>query len=393
MTYELLLTGRAKLRLLSINSQSPVRLQRIHLQNYKNYAAADVEFKGTLHCIFGRNGSGKTNLLEAIHYLCLTRGLSSASDAENVRLGESHFYIRGVFEKENFTREISCSYSPDRKKKLAEDGKEYTRFSDHIGKFPLVLVAPGDIELVWDGAEIRRKFFDTLLSQLDRSYLEQLIVYQTHLKHRNGLLRMYAERQDIDRELLATYDERLVSAGTLLHQKRSDFVADILPKVHQHYGFLVRTQAEEPGIRYESDLDTLDFRKELTARLERDLLLGRTTIGVHRDEFLFMLNGQPLKTFGSQGQQKSFLIALKLSEFDVLSQKNGFKPLLLLDDIFDKLDDERIVQLMQLVAGGSFGQIFITDARSGRSLEVLSKAGLQAQCLSVENGRLVTEMK
>ncbi len=365
-----------------------MRLQKLRLLNFKNYAEADVEFNGLVHCFLGRNGSGKTNLLEAIHYLSLTRGITSASDTDHIRHGADHFFIRATFEAGDRRKEITCTYTPDRKKKIAEDGKEYSRFSEHIGKYPLVLVAPGDIELVWDGGEVKRKFFDTLLSQLDREYLDQLIVYQTNLRHRNGLLKMYADRPDIDRELLATYDARLTTSGKFLHERRRAFTERMIPLVKKHYAYVVNDSLESPGITYSSELDTLDFGKELAARLDRDLILGRTTVGVHRDEFRFTLNDHELKTFGSQGQQKSFLIALKLSEFECLSEKNGFKPLLLLDDIFDKLDDLRIVQLMKLVAGGSFGQIFITDARPGRSLEALQQAGISAECFFVEGGTL-----
>jgi len=358
------------------------------LINFKNYPQAEVEFSGWIHVLLGKNGSGKTNLLEAIQYLSLTRGMSAAPDVANIRLGQEHFMIRGVFETAGRQIEISCTVSPDRKKKVAENGKEYGRFSEHIGKYPLVLVAPGDIELVWDGGEVKRKFFDALLAQLDREYLEHLITYQTNLRHRNALLRMYTGRPGLDRMLMATYDSKLVSSGAILHQRRAALVKRLVPKVSDHYSFMVNGVNEVPDVQYTSDLDTEDFARALVDRLDRDQLLGRTTVGVHRDEFLFTLNGQPLKTFGSQGQQKSFLIALKLSEFDLLTEKNGFKPLLLLDDIFDKLDDDRIVRLMQRVANGSFGQIFITDARPGRSQESLEKAGLSAQCFQVEAGTL-----
>lgn len=368
-----------------------MRLEKLHLRNFKNYVDADAEFKGDIHCFLGRNGSGKTNLLEAINYLCLTRGLTSATDAENVRQGETHFLVRGTFSAGDKHREVSCVYSPERKKKIAEDGKEYTRFSDHIGKYPLVMVAPADIELVWDGGEVRRRFFDTLLSQLDRNYLEQLIVYQTNLRHRNGLLKMYADRPDIDKELLATYDERLIASGTMLHKQRRDFVASLVPRLKAHYDFLVEGAAETPDILYSSDLETLDFGSELKVRLARDIILGRTTVGVHRDDFRFTLQGNELRTFGSQGQQKSFLIALKMAEFDSLTEKNGFKPLLLLDDIFDKLDDRRIVQLMKRVSEGGFGQIFLTDARPGRSRDALAEAGIQAQLFLVEGGTLAEQ--
>lgn len=369
-----------------------MRLQKLHLLNFKNYAGADVELDGDIHVLLGRNGEGKTNLLEAIHYLSLTRGIGPAPDAANVRQGEEHFLIRGLFEILGKQKEVTCTYTPDRRKKVAEDGKEYTRFSEHIGKYPIVLVTPGDIELVWDGGEIKRRFFDTLLSQLDREYLGHLMVYQVNLKQRNGLLRMSAGRPGIDRELLATYDERLVISGQWLHARRAGFVKQMIPRVQKHYAFLVNGGNEVPGISYASHLDSLDFGKELVDRLDGDVLLGRTSVGMHRDEFRFTLNDNELKSFGSQGQQKSFLIALKLAEFDLLSEMNGFKPLLMLDDIFDKLDDERIVQLLKLVANGSFGQIFLTDARPGRSLEVLKGASLNAQCFQLEKGQ-VTVLK
>ena len=366
-----------------------MRLGKLHLLNFKNYAEADVRFEGQIHCFLGRNGSGKTNLLEAIHYLSFTRGASSNPDAANIRQGSDLFLVRGEFEMDGKKREVTCTFGAEKKKKMAEDGKEYTRFSEHIGKYPLVIVTPGDIELVWNSGEVRRKFVDTLLSQLDKEYLDKLMVYQTHLRQRNGLLRMYSESRAIDRELLATYDERLVDAANFLHARRREFVNQLVPRVEKHYSFLVNGAGELPGIQYESDLDTLDLKQELISRLDRDVILGRTSVGIHRDDFRFTLQGQELRNYGSQGQQKSFLIALKLAEFDCLVKRNGFKPLLLLDDIFDKLDDERIVQLMKLVAGGSFGQIFITDARPDRTLDTLNEGGILAQRFLIEDGTLV----
>ena len=367
-----------------------MRLENLHLINFKNYAEARLEFQGNIHCFLGKNGSGKTNLLEAIHYLSFTKGGIQSSDVNNIRHGQDHLLIKGSFEKDGKSFDVACSYTSDEKKKMSENGKVYSRFSQHIGKYPLVLVAPNDIELIWDGGEIRRKFFDTLLAQLDKEYLEHLISYQAQLRQRNGLLRMFAERNSIDRDLIASYNEKLVSSGTILHNKRLDFTKQYQPIVEKRYTFLVDRPSEAAGLSYESDLHTIDFQDELNKRLERDVLAGRTTVGIHRDDFLFTLSGNDLKKFGSQGQQKSFLIALKLAEFDCLKKKNGSMPLLLLDDIFDKLDDDRIVQLMKLVSGGTFGQIFITDARPGRSLDVLREAGVKSQNLLVVEGSLAT---
>lgn len=365
-----------------------MRLEKLHLMNFKNYADAEVHLQGTIHCFLGKNGSGKTNLLEAIHYLSFTKGSFYANDLANVRHGQDQFLINGLFEKNGKRMEVACSFSSERRKNVSENGKEYSRFSEHIGKYPIVLVAPNDIELIWNGGEVRRKFFDTLLSQLDKEYLENLIRYQAHLRQRNSLLRMFADKGPIDSDLLDSYDEKIVAAGTVLYNKRAGFVQEYLPLVSDRYNFLASGLTETVGLAYLSDLEKVDFKKELDGKLNRDIALGRTSVGIHRDDFLFTLNGFELKRFGSQGQQKSFLIALKLAEFDYLAVKKGSKPLILLDDIFDKLDDERIHQLMELVADGAFGQIFITDARPGRSLEVLKEAGVKSQNFSVDKGSL-----
>jgi DNA replication and repair protein RecF len=296
--------------------------------------------------------------------------------------------ISGHFRKNEKLFEVICSYGVGQKKSISENGKEYGKFSDHIGKYPLVMVAPNDIELIWDGGEVRRKFFDSLLSQVDREYLEHLIVYQAHLRQRNSLLRMSADQGGIDRDLLDSYDEKIVDSGVVLFQKRSAFIADYMPLVAERYNFLAADLPETSAIQYVSELEKVDFRKELQVRISQDLALGRTTVGIHRDDYLFTLNGFELKRYGSQGQQKSFLIALKLAEFDYLARHKNTKPMILLDDIFDKLDDVRTVQLMKLVQDGTFGQIFITDASPSRSLDVLEKAGIKSQNFMVEGGNL-----
>ena len=366
-----------------------MRLEKLHLTNFKNYASAEVAFRGDIHCLVGNNGSGKTNLLDAIHYLSMTRGAVHAHDPSTIRLGENHFAIRGVFEKGGKPSEVTCSFLPPRKKTVAENGKDYQRFSEHIGKYPLVLVAPNDVEVIAGGAEARRHFFDTLLSQIDPEYLRQLIVYQTLLRQRNGLLRIFAERGTRDVDLVATYDEKIVASGLILFEKRKVFMTTFLTDAQERYAFLTKGSHEQAGIDYQSELAQLDFRTELTARLDQDIFLGRTTIGIHRDDFLFSLDSKELKRFGSQGQQKSFLIAMKLADFDCLTRKTGDKPLLLLDDIFDKLDDTRIHQLIELMSQGGFGQVFITDARPERSIEILKKAGLKSQNFLVEGGRIM----
>ncbi len=366
-----------------------MRLEKLHLVNFKNYAEATVDFVGNVHCFLGANGGGKTNLLEAIHYLGFTKGSIYPSDPSNVRHGQQEFQINGLFEKNEKKMEVSCAFSLGRRKAFLENGKEYNRFSEHIGKYPLVLVAPNDIELIWDGGEVRRKFFDSLLAQVDPSYLEQLIIYQAHLRQRNGLLRMSAGQSSLDLDLIDSYDEKIVAAGNDLHHKRASFVKEYVPLLSTRYNFLTGGLSETVDIQYVSDLEKGDFKKELQLKLEHDRLLGRTSVGIHRDDFVFTLNGYELKRYGSQGQQKSFLIALKFAEFDHFVVKKGTKPLVLLDDIFDKLDDSRTLRLMKLVSADVFGQIFITDASPGRSSEVLKKAGVKSQNFIVDDGSLI----
>lgn len=361
-------------------------LQNLRLYNFKNYEELSLDLGKRMYCFFGNNGSGKTNLLDAIYYLSFTKSSISASDSFVVRKDQSQFLIKGVFESDGRQAEVVCS-SVNGKKSVQVDGQLYQKFSDHLGKFPVVLVAPQDIELIWDGSEQRRKFFDSLISQLDKNYLENLILYTHQLKQRNSLLRMSAEsNRPIDRDLIESYDDRLSLSGSYIYSKRKEFLSSFLPEFIRHYQFLANESGELVSIEYESELHQSDFASLLKKNREKDCLLQRTTSGVHRDDFFFALQGSELKRTGSQGQQKSFLIGLKLTEFQVIADKKGTKPLLLLDDIFDKLDDQRIHKLMQLVAQGKFGQIFLTDARPARSEEILKEAGLEASVFRVEKG-------
>ena len=363
-------------------------LTKLSLFNFKNYGEAILEFHGEIQYFIGKNGSGKTNLLDAIHYLSFTKSAINPSDAQNIRTGESQFFIKGEFAKGPAHHQVVCSFQQGMKKIIREDELECIKLSTHIGRYPVVLVAPNDIELIWDGSELRRKFFDSLLSQIDKNYLENLIQYVQYLKQRNGLLRLFSQQGTIDRDMLEAYDQKLIPAGEDIHKKRSEFLKEFLPVFIRYYQFLVSESMEEIQILYRSELDQANFSELLSKNLPRDILLQRTSSGVHRDDFIFLLNDIELKKYGSQGQQKSFLVALKLAEFQIISQRKGLKPLLLLDDIFDKLDDERIRKLMTLVADKTFGQLFITDARAGRTREVLKESGIRAQLFQVEGGTL-----
>jgi DNA replication and repair protein RecF len=402
-----------------------VYLRKLNLFHFKNIEEARLEFRGDIVCLLGKNGSGKTSLLDAIYYLSFTKSAINPSDAQNIQYGANQFIAKGEFEmsvNKNFkslkdeimsldanmtslirqspspsekegvrSKEVVCSFLQGQKKIIREDGQDCTKFSEHVGRYPVVLIAPQDIELIWDGSEMRRRFFDSLISQLDRVYLENLIVYANHLKQRNSLLRTFSESGKIDHDLLASYDQKIIPTGNYIFSKRKKFVLEFLSFFKNHYHFLVNGSREEVHIQYRSDLEKTDLSNLLAKNLQRDVLLQRTSSGIHRDDFEFMINGNELKRVGSQGQQKSFLIALKLAEFQCISEAKQFKPILLLDDIFDKLDDQRIHQLMLLVSQGAFGQLFITDARQGRSQQILKEAQVSAQVFAVENGEFSTQ--
>ncbi len=364
-----------------------MHLKKLSLFDFKNYEEAHFGFDPKVNCFLGKNGVGKTNILDGIYYLSLTKSALIATDAQNIRHGRTQFVIKGEFQLDSSASAVACSFTQGSKKIMRVDEREADRLSNHIGKFPIVLVAPNDIELIWGASEMRRKFFDTLISQLDKIYLENLITYNNHLRQRNSLLRA-SDHGKIDLDLLEVYDQKLISTGNYIHQKRAEFLSSFLPVFEKHYAFL-SGKLEDVNIIYRSDSTGLDPGTLLRKSLKKDLAMQRTCVGIHRDDFVFVLNGYELKRIGSQGQQKSFLIGLKLAEFQSIEIAKQIKPLLLLDDIFDKLDDERIHKLVSLVIDGTFGQLFITDARPDRSKGLLKEAKVEAELFFIENGNLM----
>lgn len=365
-----------------------MHLKKLALYNFKNYDEAHFTFDHKVSCFLGKNGVGKTNILDAIYYLGFTKSALNGVDAQNVKHGENQFMIKGQFSRDHQSAEVVCSYTIGSKKFIHEDGNEIKRLSTHIGRYPVVLVAPNDIELVWGGSELRRKFFDSLIAQLDKNYLEHLITYTNQLKQRNSLLRLSAER-GLDHDLLDAYDQKIILSGNYIHQKRSTFITSFLPLFKDHYGFLSGGVEEMVDIQYRSDCTDQDFGAMLKNSIRKDMILQRTSVGIHRDDFVFTLGGFELKRIGSQGQQKSFLIGLKLAEFQSIEYIKRVKPLLLLDDIFDKLDDERIHKLTTLVVDGTFGQLFITDARPDRSRGLLKDTQVEAELFLINDGKLI----
>lgn len=362
-------------------------LQKISLLNFKNYEEAELNFSASVNAFAGNNGAGKTNLLDAIHYLSLCKSYFNPIDSQQIRQGADFFMIQGSFEKENTEEVISCSLKRNQKKQFKRNKKEYQRLADHIGLFPLVMISPYDISIIIEGSEERRRFIDNVISQTDNQYLDELIVYNKNLANRNALLRTIAQTGRYDAQLLEIYDDQLVTSGNNIFKKRRAFMDAFLPVFASHYKYLT-DDAEQVELVYDSQLAKEDFSVLIKKALERDRALERSTTGIHKDDLLCSIHGMPLKKFGSQGQQKSFLIALKLAQYTYLNEKKGFKPLLLLDDIFDKLDEMRITKLMQMVSHDDFGQIFITDTSSERVKRIFNGIGVGLSIFEIENGTI-----
>ncbi|GAB4004562.1 DNA replication and repair protein RecF [Spirosoma migulaei] len=365
-----------------------MHLEKLSLTNFKNYEDSRYVFGQQVNVIVGPNGSGKTNLLDAIYFLALSKSAFQSQDALSIQHDADYFIIDGVFEENDRATttgrlvQITISLQRGQRKVLMADKKPYDRLSDHIGRFPVVLMAPNDTDLVREHSEDRRHFFDGVLSQLDSDYLRNYLMYQQVLKQRNSLLKLFAERSQVDNDLLDTYDEPLLDLGQKIHDRRKQFVEEFLPDFRSHYAYL-SDERERVTIVYESEVSNPNFADEFRHFRRRDTVLQRTTMGIHKDDYAFLIGEREarpdgpapvlLKKFGSQGQQKTFVIALKLAQFDQLQAEKGIKPILLLDDIFDKLDDRRIGKLIQRMDEGAFGQLFITDARPERTRELLEK--------------------
>lgn len=363
-------------------------LESLHLLFFKNYEEANVGLSAHINCFIGDNGSGKTNLLDAIHYLSLTKSAFSTSDAQSIQQGAEFFVVKGKFRSAAADRPetIQCSLRVGQKKTVSHDKQPYERVSDHIGKYPVVLISPYDTDLIRQGSEERRKYFDSLISQLDHTYLEHLIRYSHLLKQRNSLLKLAADRQaGYDRDYLLVLDEQLAPLGEQLVQRRQQFLVEFEPVFQRHYEQLADAR-EQVTLAYKSELPGADFLKLLRLQERKDLSLQRTTMGPHRDDVTFLMDGLGVKGYGSQGQQKSFAIALKLAQFEILALHKQQKPLLLLDDIFDRLDEKRITRLMQLVANHTFGQIFLTDTHLERTDRVLAALSDDIRRFRVDSG-------
>lgn len=364
-------------------------LKRISILNYKNLEQVELSFSPKLNCFFGQNGMGKTNLLDAVYFLSFCKSAGNPIDSQNICHDADFFVIQGFYEAADGTpEEIYCGMKRRQKKQFKRNKKEYTRLSDHIGFLPLVMVSPADSELIAGGSDERRRFMDVVISQYDKEYLDALIRYNKALVQRNTLLK---SEQPVEEELFLVWEEMMAQAGEVVFRKREAFIREFIPIFQSFYSFISQDR-EKVGLSYDSharDASLLEVLKESRAR---DQIMGYSLRGVHKDELNMLLGDFSIKREGSQGQNKTYLVALKLAQFDFLKRTGTTVPLLLLDDIFDKLDASRVEQIIKLVAGDSFGQIFITDTNREHLDRILHKVGSDYKMFRVEQGT-VAEMK
>jgi len=362
-----------------------LQLHSISITQFKNYSTRSFQFTERIVGICGNNGVGKTNLLDAIHYLCFTKSYFTR-DILNIQNGQQGFRVDGELELNDKKEKAVCILRETGKKEFSVNDGNYEKFSEHIGRYPCVIIAPDDIQIITDGSEERRRFLDALLSQIDKNYLQHLINYNKILLQRNSLLKSFYETGNKNLSLLDVLDEQLIKPGEYIFENRKQFLISFLPGVKKLYTEIAK-QEEETELHYQSELNQCTFTELLHLNRQRDMSAQRTTGGIHRDDLIFNLNGQLFKNIASQGQRKSLLFALKLAEMDVLKENKGFAPILLLDDVFEKLDEDRIANLLLRVCIENNGQVFITDTnqeRLSQHLDVLS-ISYQSIVLKVES--------
>ncbi len=357
-------------------------IEHISILNFKNIEQADLYFSPKMNCLFGNNGMGKTNLLDALYYLSFCKNHTNLTDSQLIRHSEEFCILQGTYFFDNDVKdEIYCGIKRKQRKIFKRNKKEYDKLSDHIGLLPLVMISPADSDLIQGGSDERRKFVDMVISQYDKSYLQALIRYNKALQQRNSLLKDLIK----DNSLFEIWEEQLASNGTFIYEKRKNFISDFLPIFTEFHRFICGS-GESVNLLYQSQLENFGLLEQLEQKRERDKILGYTSSGIHKDDFDFILDGHLMRKIGSQGQNKTYLIALKLAQFNFLVKTGSSIPILLLDDIFDKLDAERVEQIVKLVAQDQFGQIFITDTNRKYLDEILLKMNHNYKLFQVNNG-------
>ncbi|HOK39192.1 MAG TPA: DNA replication and repair protein RecF [Bacteroidales bacterium] len=354
-----------------------LKINNITLVNFKNFSNLELEFSPKINCFIGNNGTGKTNILDSIHYLSFCKSLLNLKDSQNIKNGESFFIIEGNFTRFDEPEHIYCGFNKEQKKSFRRNGVEYKKLSEHIGLLPVVFTNPNDSDLIYLGSEIRRKFVDVVISQFDKNYLNSIIKYNKILEQRNSLLK---NPQNPSYENFEAWDFQLANIGEEIFHKRMQFIKEI-SEIFQKYYSLIGEEREKVALRYFSNCTEKDFTISLKNGFEKDKILGYTSFGVHRDDFEFSLDGFQLKKYASQGQQKSYIISLKFAQFEYIKNKTGLAPILLLDDIFDKLDKTRVKNITGMVSKEDFGQIFITDTSRTRMPDILKELDIEQKTI------------
>lgn len=350
-----------------------MHLKTLNLINYKNFKNQTFEFNSKVNCFVGSNGVGKTNILDAIYHLSFGKSYFNPIASQNIKHGEDFFVVDGRYSKDLKEEKIIVSLKKGGKKVIKRNSKSYNRFSDHIGLLPLVIISPVDRDLITEGSDLRRKFIDGVISQNDKIYLDQIIRYNKILSQRNSLLKQFYLSRTFDHDTIEIYDEQLSKIGNLIFNKRKEFLELFSPIFFEKYS-IISNNKEKVNLNYKSQLKNHALQELLISNIEKDKVLQYTSAGIHKDDIEFLIGNYPIKKFGSQGQQKSFLIALKLAQFEVLKAKSGNSPILLLDDIFDKLDSKRVKQIIKMVNDSNFGQLFISDTDAKRTENVVKSA-------------------
>ena len=359
-------------------------LKNLHLVHFKNWPALDLEFSPKINCFVGQNGSGKTNLLDAIHYLSVTKSYFGSQDIHHIQDGREYFVVEGAVAGEDRDEKLYCGVKKGQKKIFKRNKKELERLADHVGQFPSVIISPYDRDLITEGSETRRRFMDGTISQGDQQYLFHLMRYNKALQQRNALLKYFAANRYFDEERLAIYDEQMAEHAGPIFSARQSLIAELQPNIDRYYHWLSGGK-EEVAISYATQLAESAIKILLQNSREKDRVLQYTSSGLHKDNVEFTMNGKPIKKFGSQGQQKSFLIALKLAQYHFLKEVRKVRPILMLDDIFDKLDLLRVEQLIKMVNEENFGQIFITDTDPQRTERLVKDLNVEAKIFNTQD--------
>lgn len=364
-----------------------MHLDKIQVINFKNCESAELSFSPKINCFLGNNGQGKTNMLDAIFYLAYCKSFFNPSDSQLIRYDEAFMLLKGDFIIEGKKENIHCGLKRGQKKQFKRNKKEYDRLSDHIGLIGVVMISPEDSQLIHEGSEVRRRFLDLVIAQYNRQYLESLIQYNKALAHRNRLLKKMMETRRFDEDTLVIWDEQLIQYGRPVFEARKAFVQQFVPLFQNHYDFISKG-GEQVSLTYDSPLIETDFAEALIAARDKDRRRTYSTVGVHKDDLLFQIDERPIKKFGSQGQQKTYLLALKLAQAEFLNSEKKRAPILLLDDIYDKLDEERVAKLMEQVQKDFIGQVFISDTHLERLPNLFSSLNADARFFEVNKGEL-----